>query len=134
MAAEAGFEVKLRTMEFASTLDADDRGDFQAHLIGWSGRTDPDGNIYSFLHTGAPLNVSGYSSKEMDGLLEQSRTTTDVAGRKAIYAKIVAKTIEDAPLIYLYANRAIVGMSSKVNGFVQVPDGIIRLQGMSIGQ
>ncbi len=57
MAAEAGFDVKVRTTEFASSLDADDRGEFTSHLVGWSGRADPDGNTWNFVHTGAPLNV-----------------------------------------------------------------------------
>ena len=38
MTREAGFEVKIRTMEFASSLQAGYAGDFQAYLIGWSGR------------------------------------------------------------------------------------------------
>ncbi len=35
--------------EFASALDASDAGDFDTFQVGWSGRVDPDGNIYNFL-------------------------------------------------------------------------------------
>ena len=48
MAAEAGFDMKIRVTEFATSLKQAEQGDYQAYLIGWSGRTDPDGNIYIF--------------------------------------------------------------------------------------
>ncbi len=134
MAAEAGFDVKVRAMEFAASLDADERGDFQAHLIGWSGRTDPDGNLWSFIHTGAPLNVAGYSSKEMDGLLDGARAESAPAARKALYAKVAELQQKDMPLMYLYVNKWITGMSAKLDGYQPVADGMIRLQGMTLGR
>lgn len=45
MERDAGFDAKLRTMEFASSPQAGYGGDFQACRIGWSGRSDPDGNL-----------------------------------------------------------------------------------------
>ena len=54
MAAEAGFDIKIQATEFASSLDLAVKGDYEAYLIGWSGRTDPDGNIYNFVSCKAP--------------------------------------------------------------------------------
>ena len=54
MAAESGFYIKIQATEFASSLDLAVKGDYEAYLIGWSGRTDPDGNIYSFASCKAP--------------------------------------------------------------------------------
>ena len=51
MAAEAGFDVHIRATEFATTLTLSEQGDYQALLIGWSGRVDIDGNVYAFLHS-----------------------------------------------------------------------------------
>src|SRR2546423_10161687 len=48
MAAEAGFDLKIRVTEFATSLKQGEQGEYQAYLIGWSGRTDPDGNSYIF--------------------------------------------------------------------------------------
>jgi peptide/nickel transport system substrate-binding protein len=134
MAAEAGFDVKVNSMEFATSLDASDRGDFEAYLIGWSGRADADANIWNFVHTGAPLNASFYSNKDVDGWLEQARAVTDVAARRDLYAKEAAQVEQDLPLIYLYVPKLIVAMSTKVNGFVPVPDGLVRPQGMSMSK
>ena len=134
MAAEAGFDVKVKAMEFAASLDADDRGDYEAHLIGWSGRADADGNLWNFMHTGAPLNVAGYSNPAMDTLLDAARAETAVPARAAIYAKVAALGVQDLPLMYLYVPKTIVGMSAKLDGHVQVPDSIIRLQGMTLSK
>jgi peptide/nickel transport system substrate-binding protein len=134
MATEAGFDVKIQAVEFATSLDAGDRGDFEAYLIGWSGRADIDANLYSFVHTGTPLNNGGYSNKNVDAWLDQAREVTDVAARGTIYAKLAVQLERDLPLIYLYAPKNIVAMSTRVNGYVPVPDGLVRPQGMSISK
>ena len=54
MAAEAGFDIRIEATEFATSLDRGAKGDFEAYLIGWSGRTDPDGNMYNFVACEAP--------------------------------------------------------------------------------
>ncbi len=134
MAAEAGFEVKVRTMEFAASLDADDRGDFSAHLIGWSGRADADGNLYVFVKSGGPQNVGGYSNKDVDGWLDEARIVQDVAARKALYGKVAAQEVKDLPLMYLYINKWITGMSTKIEGYTPVADGMIRPQGITLAK
>ena len=134
MAAEAGFDVKVQQMEFASGLDAADRGDFEAYLIGWSGRPDADGNLWNFLHTGGPLNYPAYSNKDMDAWLEGARATTDLAARQALYAKVAVLTEQDLPMMYLYSPQLVMGMSVKVSGFVAVPDGLIRLPGLKLAK
>ncbi len=134
MAAEAGFDVKLRTMEFAASLDADDRGDFSAHLIGWSGRADADGNLYVFFHTGGPQNVGGYSNKDVDAWLDEARAVSDVGARKALYGKIAGQLVKDVPLTYLYINKWITGMSTKVDGYTPIADGMIRPQGITLAK
>jgi peptide/nickel transport system substrate-binding protein len=66
----------------------------------------------------------------MDSLLDQARGPVDVAQRRALYTKVWALERQDMPLIYLYNSKNIVGMKKTLMGFVQVPDGIIRLGGM----
>ena len=132
MAAEAGFDVKINAMEFASSLDAADRGDFQAYLIGWSGRADADGNMWNFVHSGAPLNYAAYADKSVDGWLEQARAVSDIAQRRGLYGQVSAKVAADLPVMYLYTPRNIVGMNAKVTGFRAIPDGMIRLPGLAL--
>ncbi len=127
MAAEGGFDIQLQPVEFASSLDQTDAGKFQMFAIGWSGRVDPDGNITPFVSSLGSQNIAGYSNPEIDKLLGQARATGDEAQRKALYGQLVTKLREDAPLIYLYRQRNLTGVSSKVAGVRVFGDGVIRL-------
>ena len=52
--------------------------------------------------------------------------------RRAFYAKVWEQQRKDLPLIYLWIGKNIVGMKKQLTGFQQVPDGLIRLQGMAM--
>ena len=77
MAAEAGFDLKIRVTEFATSLKQAEDGDYQVFLIGWSGRSDPDGNSFSFQTCGSPQNNSGYCDKEVDAAHDEARAKTE---------------------------------------------------------
>ena len=132
MTREAGFDVKIKTMEFASSLTAAYKGEFEAYLIGWSGRSDADGNMYAMLHTGGTFNYGHYTNTKVDALLDEARVHTDIAKRRDLYAQVWAQQRQDLPLVYLWNPRNIVGMKKGLNGFQQVPDGLIRVTGVSL--
>ena len=134
MAAEAGFDVRVTASEFASALAAATRGEFEAFLVAWSGRVDPDGNLFGFLHSNGALNDGKYANPKVDALLEQALAVSDVAQRRAIYEQVFAQTTQDLPLMYVWLQKNLVGMSARVTGFRQVPDGMIRLQGVSLAK
>lgn len=127
MTAEAGFEVKLNPMEFASSLDAAEAGQFQSLAAGWSGRIDPDGNIARFVRTKAGNNYSGYSNPEVDSLLRQGTSTLDPAARRDIYAKLDAIIADEVPVTYLYRQSNLVVASNQVSGIKVYRDGLIRV-------
>ncbi len=125
-AAEGGFEIVLNPTEFSAALDLADQGQFQTFQIGWSGRVDPDGNIASFLTTQAPLNTSGYSNPEADRLIAEARAATDVAQRRELYAQLHELLQDDLPIIYLYRQRNLTGVSDRVAGVEVYGDGLLR--------
>jgi peptide/nickel transport system substrate-binding protein len=130
MAAEAGFDLKIRVVEFATTFKQAQAGEFQAFLIGWSGRIDPDGNSYVFMHTNAPQNDGKYSNPEVDKALEGARLVTDQAQRKAIYEKLTKVVLNDEPLIYLYHRKLLIAHTTRLEGYKQMPDGLVRVVGL----
>src|SRR5712672_991289 len=130
MAAEAGFDLKIRVIEFATSFKQAQAGEFQVFQINWSGRIDPDGNSYVFLHSNAPQNDGGYSSPETDKALEEGRLVTDPAQRKAIYEKLTKTVLNDDPLIYLYHRKLLIAHSTKLEGYKQMPDGLVRVVGL----
>jgi peptide/nickel transport system substrate-binding protein len=130
MVAEAGFDVTLKTTEFATLLDAQSSGNYQLSRSDWSGRSDPDGNIQQFVTTGAGLNDSKYTNPEVDKLLLEARQSQDTAVRKQKYDAAEAILNEDLPIIFLGHQAWIWAYNKKVTGFAPAPDGMIRLAGV----
>src|SRR5881296_3262306 len=77
MAAEAGFDMKIRVTEFATSLKQAEAGEYQAFMLAWSGRIDPDGNTYVFHKSGGPQNYSAWSNPEADKALDDARLVTE---------------------------------------------------------
>jgi peptide/nickel transport system substrate-binding protein len=133
MAAEAGFEVTINAMEFASSLQAATRGEFEAYLLAWSGRTDADGNLWTFVHSRGPQNDGRYSNPEVDRLLDAARVETDAAKRVALYEQMYRiSLVQDRSRIYLWHRKNIVAHTARLTGFVNVPDGLIRVQDLRL--
>ena len=132
MAAEAGFDMKIRVTEFATSLKQAEAGDFQAFMLAWSGRIDPDGNSYVFLHSKAPQNYSAWNSPDADKALDDARLVTDVAKRKAIYKNLTRLEMEQEPILYLYHRRILIAHTNKLEGYKQMPDGLVRVIGLKL--
>jgi peptide/nickel transport system substrate-binding protein len=132
MAKEAGFDVKIQSTEFATSLDLADKGQFEAYVLAWSGRADPDGNIFSFDACKQPLNYAGYCKPEVDELLNKSRTQRDAAERHKTFDQLAAITLKDRPIVYLYHRHWLWAYTNKLTGFRPIPDGLVRAQGLRL--
>src|ERR1700753_1567850 len=132
MAAEAGFDLKIPVIEFATSFKQAQAGEFQVFQINWSGRIDPDGNSYVFMHSKAPQNDGGYSNPEADKLMEEARLVADPAQRKAIYEKLTKILLDEEPIIYLYHRKLLFATTPKLQGFKPMPDGLVRVTGLKL--
>ncbi len=132
MAAEAGFDMKIRVTEFATSLKQSEEGNYQVYLIGWSGRSDPDGNSYSFQVCGQPQNTTGYCDKEVDAGHAEARSKSSVADRKKAYEKVAAKYLAEGAITYLYHAQILVAHTDKLEGYRQMPDGLVRVVGLRL--
>ena len=130
MAAEAGFEVTLRTGESVSQTEAATRGDYQAAMAIWSGRPDPDGNRGIWLRCGAPLNWTGRCNPALDAALDDGAAAPDEAARIAAYRRADALWSADLAYLPLYHFTWFWGLGSRVQGFVPRPDGLVRPVGL----
>ncbi len=132
MASETGFDMKIRVTEFATSLKQAEAGEYQAFMLAWSGRIDPDGNSYVFLRKDAPQNYSAWANAEADKALDGARLVTDQAQRKAIYEKLTGLVLEENPLLYLYHRRILIAHTTKLEGYKQMPDGLVRVIGLKL--
>jgi peptide/nickel transport system substrate-binding protein len=132
MAAEAGFDMKIRVTEFATSLKQAEAGEYQAFMLAWSGRVDPDGNSYIFLKSNAPQNYSAWSNPEADKALDDARLVTDPAQRKAAYKTLANLVLDEEPILYIYHRRILIAHTTRLQGYKQMPDGLVRVVGLTL--
>jgi peptide/nickel transport system substrate-binding protein len=130
MAAEIGINMKIRVTEFATSLKQAEEGHYQVFMLAWSGRTDPDGNTYIFHKCKAPQDYPGYCNADVDKWLDDARVPSDMKARKAIYEKVTKAILTDVPKIYLYHRRILIAHTAKLEGYKQMPDGLVRVVGL----
>ena len=116
-----GFDLKIRLTEFATSLSEGTKGNFQVYLIGWSGRVDPDQNVINHLGCNTPFNWGKYCSEKTQAALNEARTFTDPAKRKAAYEAALTQIEADRPLIYIYHQALIFATTAKLDGYRQPP-------------
>ena len=132
MAAEAGFDVKLRVTEFATSIKQAEEGDYQLYQFGWSGRADPDGNAFIIQACKASLNYAGYCDKDVDAWHLEARTKTDPAERKKAYEKITAKVLAEGDFLFLYHPQVLIAHTDRLDGYKPMPDGLVRVIGLKL--
>ena len=121
MVAEAGFDLKLRVTEFATSLKEAEKGNFQIYFLAWSGRTDPDGNIFVFASCGSPNNNGNYCDPKVDEMLTRARTATTPAARKSAYEEAAAKLLTEGAVIYLYHRTLLFAHTTRLEGYRVMP-------------
>src|SRR5918999_685177 len=132
MAKDAGFDIKIHSTEFATSLNLADKGQFEAYVLAWSGRADPDGNLHTMLSCKGPTNYAGYCKEDVESLINQSRTSLEPTQRAAAYDKIAQQVTKDRPIIYLFHRHWLWAHNAKLTGLRTVPDGMVRVQGLKM--
>jgi peptide/nickel transport system substrate-binding protein len=96
-------------------------GDFQGSVWGWLGPIDPDEYVGEILSTKGWRNFYGYSNPKLDELAEQGRAELDLAKRGALYKQAETIAIEDAAVLPCFCSNVHNVMTTKVQGFTQLP-------------
>jgi peptide/nickel transport system substrate-binding protein len=52
--------------------------------------------------------------------------------RKAIYQKLAGKYLKEGSIIYLYHRLVIIAHTTRLEGLVQLPDGLVRVIGVRL--
>ncbi len=97
-----GINVQIQSEDFATWLDRQGQGDFDAFMLGWLGNVDP----FDFYHaqhiTDGPSNFHGYSNAEVDELLSSAASETDMDARKELYDQAATVIVDEVSYLYLY--------------------------------
>jgi len=128
---EAGITMEIEQLEFPKIVENTTKHNFVAALIGWSGRIDPDGNLFAHFKTGGSNNDSLYTSPAVDDLLNKARATTDQSERKTAYQEAQKMIMDDLPYVLFYHAASFQATGKKVQNFLLMPDAIMRFTEVS---
>jgi len=122
-----GINLLIDSTDFVTSLSKADAGTYETFQIGWSGRVDPDGNIFSFVATTGSQNDSGYSNGRLDFVLNNARKAATTKARTTLYHVAEQIILNDRPLIYLYYPVTRAGVEKKLTGVTMYPDTLLRV-------
>src|SRR5882724_1544617 len=127
---EAGMQVKIKLVDAATQLSDGNSRNFDMISYQWSGRPDPDGNIYQFFKTtpGMSLNWSGISNPQIDALLDKTREASSREERKKLYGELTRILQDELPMVYIVHPVEPKAFSLKVQGYEPIPDGMMRFR------
>lgn len=116
---ELGIKVNLEILSFSDLENSVIRSrDFQALLFGHVYGHEPD--PFAFWHSSQSkdpgLNITFYSNKKADELLETARKTNNVEERNKKYVEFLKLFKEDLPAIFLYRQLYIYALPANVKG------------------
>ncbi|HJQ54543.1 MAG TPA: peptide ABC transporter substrate-binding protein [Gemmatimonadaceae bacterium] len=119
-----GVQVRIEPLESSTELDREMRGAFDAALGAWVMPSSPDAIRAAWTTTGigkSGTNFGAYSDPQFDTLLDSALWAPPVSERAA-FARAFRVINEDAPAIWLYEARHLLGVSRRIRTAVLRPD------------
>ena len=132
MVKDAGFDMTIVSEDSAALVAETQAGNFDATMLIWSGRPDPDGNAPIWLTCKGFTNWGRYCNPKYDDLIQQGASFQTAAERLPFYQQAADIYFADLPDVVIYHFSLLWGMSAKVGGFQGRPDGLWRPEGMSL--
>jgi glutathione transport system substrate-binding protein len=114
-----GINVTLELPDWAARMKKVTDQDFDMFVNAMSGEFgDPDW-LTSYIYGGKPtINTSAwFDDAEVNGLLDQGRTTLDSAKRDAIYKKLAKRLLDLSPHVFICFREQVTGMQKYVTNF-----------------
>lgn len=116
-AAAAGIEIELISQEIGDFVQSWKNSDFDLFVSVNGGSPDPDEYFYRTFRSGGSTNVFKYSDAKVDELLDQGRTETDPAKRKAAYDEVQRILACTGPIAHVAFGTLFTAVNNKVQGF-----------------
>jgi peptide/nickel transport system substrate-binding protein len=119
-----GIRVELEQLETTTESDREAHGAFDAALSNWTMASSPDGMRDAWTTHGIGkngVNYSSYTNPRFDALLD-SALWADSATARGKFTKAFAVINDDAPAVWLYEPRKIIGIHRRIRTTEMRPD------------
>jgi peptide/nickel transport system substrate-binding protein len=127
-----GIDVQVETLDFATWLDRQGQGDFDAFMLSWLGNIDPS-DFYEQQHiTDGSSNYQGYSNPQVDQLLTQAATEIDENARKQLYDQAAKLIVDDVSYLYLYNPDVVQAWAPGLTGYQARADKAINFENVEL--
>ncbi|MCE9625507.1 MAG: peptide-binding protein [Deltaproteobacteria bacterium] len=123
--AEAGIEMEIQTMEWATFVQQLNSRDFDAVSLAWSFGYDED--PYQVWHSSQAekgSNFVGFQNGEADRLMEEARQVFDKDKRAELFHQMHRIIYDEQPYAFLYSGPALVARSRRFENVKVYPGGV----------
>ncbi|HEV7389116.1 MAG TPA: peptide ABC transporter substrate-binding protein [Gemmatimonadaceae bacterium] len=121
---QAGIRVHIEKMELVAQVSKEAKADFDASLDNWTLHASPDATREAWGTAGIGekgVNYGSYSNPRFDALLDTA-LMADPAQARARFSAAYAVINDDAPAVWLYEPRKIIGVNSRIRMAEMRPD------------
>jgi peptide/nickel transport system substrate-binding protein len=132
MAAEAGINLQIQTVDWATQVSLYAGGKYQAMSFGFSAKMDPSLNFDLLIGDKAKDARKVWDSEESRALYKQTVQAGGPAARQGAFDRLNAAFLADAPAIVLFNSRRIGGVRANVHGYKPWPAAQQRLWNVGI--
>ena len=125
--AEVGITATISISDYTAHNAKVHSGQHELAFYGWYGDDlDPDEFIYTFCHSSNATvpganNLAFIKSEEIDSLIDQARTVTDIEARRALYVRAQELVNSTAGWVWLNGIKQPYALTARVQGFTPNP-------------
>jgi peptide/nickel transport system substrate-binding protein len=134
MAKQAGINIEIEVLEWATMLDKYLAGDYQMMSFGYSARLDPSLSFDMFAGPKATQPRKVWDNPGAQKLIEESMRISDAGERRKIFDRLEEMFRADVPMLVLYNGPHVAAYSSKLVGYEAWMAGTPRLWGVSVAK
>ncbi|MDB5708391.1 MAG: extracellular solute-binding protein family 5 [Sphingomonas bacterium] len=133
MAREAGINIEVVSLDWATQLARYSSGDYQASIFGFSARLDPSLTFSLLIGDRATDPRKVWNSPAARDLLARSIATGDRQQRQALFDRLDGLFRQEVPAIVLYNTRRVTALRGSVVGYRAWPAQSLRLWNVAPG-
>lgn len=113
-----GITLNFDTPDYPTVVErVQNTHDYQLDAGDFAGATADPNDLYDQFHSNGASNVTGYSSPELDALLEQGRATVDQETAKPIWAQVQQILMRDVPMHWAWGRPFVQVVKKEYTGY-----------------